>query len=135
MGDYTLTAQPYTGGSGGGTAGMPLTVTFHVIDQVARLTLASGTAVAATPADQVQAFPNPSISGRYSLALPESFVGAVRYRLVSELGAMLATGTLQVAVGGTVLPLDFTAAMPATGLYYLLLASPLRTAQLKLIRQ
>ena len=37
--------------------------------------------------------------------------------------------------GGTVLPLDFTAAMPATGLYYLLLASPLRTAQLKLIRQ
>ena len=135
VGNYTLTARPYSGGGGAGTAGTALTVTFRVIDQAARLTLASGAAAAATLTDQVQAYPNPSASGRYALVLPEAFAGAVRYRLLSALGATLATGTLQVAVGGAVLPLDFTAAMPATGLYYLLLASPMRTAQLKLTRQ
>ena len=96
--------------------------------------LANGATAVVPPADEVQVYPNPSANGQYALVLPETFAGAVSYRLVSALGATVATGTLGVAVGGAIMPLDFTAAMPATGLYYLLLASPQRTARLKLIR-
>ena len=113
-------------------AGTALPISFSVIDQLGRLVAAASLATA-TPA-QVVAYPNPSASGQFSLALPEVFAGAVSYRLVSVLGATVATGTLHVAAGGTVLPLDFTAVMPATGLYYLLLATPQRNARLKLIR-
>ena len=132
VGDYTLTARPYTGGGGAGTAGTALSISFRVIDQLARVAAAS--APAGVISAQAVAYPNPSATGRFALALPEAFAGAVSYRLVSALGATVATGTLGVAVGGAVMPLDFTAAMPATGLYYLLLASPQRTARLKLIR-
>ena len=132
VGSYALTARPYSGGSGSGTAGTALPITFSVIDQLGRLVAAAPLATA-TPA-QVVAYPNPSASGQFSLALPEVFAGAVSYRLVSVLGATVATGTLHVAAGGAVLPLDFTAVMPATGLYYLLLATPQRNARLKLIR-
>ena len=132
VGDYTLTARPYTGGGGAGTAGTALSISFRVIDQLARV--AAGSAPAGVISAQAVAYPNPSATGRFALALPEAFAGAVSYRLVSALGATVATGTLGVAAGGAVMPLDFTAAMPATGLYYLLLASPQRTARLKLIR-
>ena len=133
VGSYVLTARPYTGGGGGGMAGTALPISFSVIDQLGRLVAAPLATTTATPA-QVVAYPNPSANGQFSLALSEAFAGAVSYRLVSVLGAMVATGTLHVAAGGAVLPLDFTAVMPATGLYYLLLTTPQNTANLKLVR-
>ena len=136
VGSYALTARPYSGGSGSGTVGTALPITFTVIDQLGQLVAAAPLATATTttiPA-QVVAYPNPSASGQFSLVLPEVFAGAVSFRLVSVLGATVATGILHVAAGGAVLPLDFTSVMSATGLYYLLLATPQRNARLKLTR-
>ncbi|GAA3964904.1 hypothetical protein GCM10022407_09310 [Hymenobacter antarcticus] len=77
------------------------------------------------------AYPNPSPDGRFSVRLPADFGGDVRYRLVSALGATLATGTLSAGMAPR---LDFSRVMPATGLYYLLLETQQHTAQLKLLR-
>ena len=67
--------------------------------------------------------------------LPEAYAGEVSYRLVSALGATVARGTLLVPLGGAVSQLNLAAAMPATGLYYLLLTTPRHTTQLKLTRE
>ena len=148
VGGYTLTARPYTAASGGGTAGTALTISFSVTDVAARP--ASAPAATALPAkaaasrtsEAASAYPNPSSDGRFSVRLPADFGGVVRYRLVSALGATLATGTL-AAEASPVQRLDFSAAQLATGVYYLLLdsgagpsAAPRRpSVQLKLLKQ
>ncbi|GAA3964913.1 InlB B-repeat-containing protein [Hymenobacter antarcticus] len=148
VGSYTLTARPYTAAGGGGTAGTALTISFSVSDVAARP--ASAPAATALPAkaaapragEAASAYPNPSPDGRFSVRLPADFGGAVRYRLVSALGATLATGTLPVEASPVQL-LDFSAAQLATGVYYLLLdsgsdpsARPRRPqVQLKLLKQ
>ena len=131
VGSYSLTARPYTAAGGGGTAGTPLTISFSVTDQALRQVLtASGAASSISTGGA--AYPNPSVDGRFRLRLPGEFVGGdVRYRLVSVLGATLATGTLSA---GAVPRLDFSHEMLATGLYYLLLETQQHTAQLKLLR-
>ncbi len=132
VGSYTLKATPYTGSSGGGTAGPALSVAFSVADQAARPAAALATlAASATPA---AAYPNPSADGRFALRLPGDFRGEVRYRLLSALGATAATGTLTATAGAPAQGLDLAAATPATGVYYLLLENHGRTARLKLLR-
>ncbi|MBH8559378.1 InlB B-repeat-containing protein [Hymenobacter negativus] len=129
-GSYTLTARPYTGGGGTGTAGTPLTITFSVSNAAARVAAAatsfSGVALAV-------AYPNPSPNGHYRLLLPGTFQGAVRYRLVSVLGATLAQGTLPA--GARTAELDFAQPLSGTSLSYLLLDDGRLTARLKLLRQ
>ncbi len=128
VGTYTLVATPYAAAGGGGPAGTALTITFSVINQAGRPAAAPGQMA---PAASPVAYPNPSPDGRFAVRLPAGFGGAVRYRLVSALGATLDVGTLSA---GAAPLLDFSRAMPATGLYYLLLETPRHTARLKLLR-
>jgi len=58
----------------------------------------------------------------------------VVYRLVTTLGATVATGTLQAVAGGTGQQVNFATVTPSTGLYYLLLENKQLTARLKLVR-
>ena len=147
VGSYTLTARPYTTSGGAGTAGTALTISFSVTDVAARPASAPATALPAKAAapragEAASAYPNPSPDGRFYVRLPSDFGGAVRYRLVSALGATLASGTLSAEAPASQL-LDFSAAQLAAGVYYLLLdsgadprAHPRRPqAQLKLLKQ
>ncbi|MFC6223002.1 PQQ-dependent sugar dehydrogenase [Hymenobacter artigasi] len=134
VGSYTLTVTPYTAADNGGTAGTPLSISFTVTNQAARVAAAT----AATPAraglvQTATAYPNPSADGRFFLRLPEALQGAVHYRLLTALGATLATGTL--AAEAPVQRLDFTHEINAAGLYYLLLENNHAAARLKLLRQ
>ncbi|MFC6223004.1 PQQ-dependent sugar dehydrogenase [Hymenobacter artigasi] len=85
-----------------------------------------------TPALAV-AYPNPSPNGHFRLLLPATFSGAVRYRLISVLGATLASGTLPA--GAQAAELDFAQPLSGTSLSYLLLDDGKHTARLKLVRQ
>ena len=134
VGSYTLTATPYSAADNGGTAGPPLSIIFTVTNQAARTVAA--TAAAPIRSGLVQtatAYPNPSADGRFSLRLPHAFQGAVHYRLLTALGATLATGILPA--DASVQRLDFGPVINAAGLYYLLLENTHATARLKLLRQ
>ena len=136
VGSYTLTATPYTAANGGGTVGTALTISFSVTNQVARqAALATAGRSGGAAAEPAVAFPNPSGDGRFRLVLPAAFQGEVTYRLVSALGATVATGTLTAEAGTPAQSLDFSRAMPVTGLYYLVLANQKHTALLKLTRE
>ena len=80
------------------------------------------------------AYPNPSGDGRFWLVLPAGFRGRVAYQLVSVLGATVARGELS-ADNAAPRPLDFSRAMPGTGLYFLLLSQAHQTTRLKLTRE
>ncbi|WP_216688109.1 InlB B-repeat-containing protein [Hymenobacter siberiensis] len=134
VGSYTLTVTPYTAADNGGTAGTPLSISFTVTNQAARV--AAATAAAPARAGLVQtatAYPNPSADGRFFLRLPEVLQGAVHYRLLTALGATLATGILPAEA--PVQHLDFAHEINAAGLYYLLLENNHAAARLKLLRQ
>ncbi|SHJ59615.1 Listeria/Bacterioides repeat-containing protein [Hymenobacter daecheongensis DSM 21074] len=134
VGSYSLTATPYSAGSGAGTAGIPLTVSFTVISQVAPAApLASGlqARAASRPA---QVFPNPSASGRFVVRVAEPLAGEVAYTLLSSVGAVVATGRQQLEQPQSALSFDFAQQMPAAGLYYLLLQNGGHTIQLKVVR-
>ena len=146
VGSYTLTARPYTAGSGGGTAGTALTITFSITNQAVRMATSAFAlpAKAAAPGAGALAsvYPNPSSDGRFYVRPPADFGADVRYRLVTSLGATVATGTLAAETTAYQL-LDFSAAQLATGVYYLMLDSGADTstrpsrpqAQLKLLKQ
>ena len=134
VGSYTLTVTPYTAANSGGTAGTPLSVSFTVTSQAARVAAATAAVPARSGlAQTAAAYPNPSADGRFSLRLPEALQGAVRYRLLTALGATLATGTLPADAPEQ--RLDFSREINAAGLYYLLLENDHAAAQLKLLRQ
>ena len=129
VGSYTLTATPYTAANSGGTAGTPLSISFTVTSQAARAAAAARPGLVRT----ATAYPNPSADGRFSLRLPEALQGAVHYRLLTALGATVATGTLPD--NAPVQRLDFSHEITAAGLYYLLLENNHAAARLKLLRQ
>ena len=132
LGNYSLTATPYTGGGGGGTPGTALTIAFTVTDQAVRIAAAAvSTHSALVPA---AVFPNPSRDGHFQVVLPTDFRGEVHYRLVTVLGASVAAGTLTAAADGPAHLLDFSQAMPAIGLYFLVLENQGHTTRLKLTR-
>ncbi|GAB3874843.1 hypothetical protein GCM10028824_28770 [Hymenobacter segetis] len=133
LGSYTLTATPYSAADNGGTAGTPLSISFTVTNQAARVAAATAASSTKASLSQAAAYPNPSADGRYSLRLPDALQGAVRYRLLTALGATVATGTLPA--DAPVQRLDFSHEINAAGLYYLLLENDHAAARLKLLRQ
>ncbi|MBH8559379.1 InlB B-repeat-containing protein [Hymenobacter negativus] len=133
VGSYTLTVTPYSAADNGGTAGTPLSVSFTVTNQAARVAAATAASPTRPSLGQAAAYPNPSADGRYFLRLPDALHGAVRYRLLTALGATVATGTLPA--DAPVQRLDFSHEINAAGLYYLLLENDHAAAQLKLLRQ
>jgi hypothetical protein len=82
---------------------------------------------------QVKLYPNPSVDGRVSVALPAVFQGEVRYSLVSSLGTILSQGQRTVSAG-QLLRFDFSQQLPAQGLYYLQLSGAKAQARVKLQR-
>ncbi|MBD2722164.1 InlB B-repeat-containing protein [Hymenobacter armeniacus] len=140
VGNYTLRATPYSGANATGTVGTALSISFSVTDvaapPAARPALAAASSAAAPT--QALAYPNPSPDGRYWLVLPAEWQGPVRYRVLSALGATVATGEL-AAQGGRA-PLPLAPAGISTGLYMLWLdyqapGQPRATAQLRLLRE
>ena len=81
-----------------------------------------------------QVFPNPSPDGRLRVLLPADFQGQVSYTLVSALGTRLAEGQLGLAPAAQLVAFDFSHEMRSTGLYFLLLNSQGRHAELRLER-
>ncbi|MBJ6110377.1 PQQ-dependent sugar dehydrogenase [Hymenobacter sp. BT523] len=140
VGSYTLKATPYSGSDAAGTAGTALSISFSVTD-VAAPPAARPALAAASPSaapTQALAYPNPSPDGRYWLVLPAEWQGPVHYRVLSALGATVATGELTASGGRAPLPLS--PAGITTGWYMLWLdhqapGQPRATAQLRLLRE
>jgi outer membrane protein assembly factor BamB len=101
---------------------------------VARLATASKQSEA-PGAFQVQAYPNPSATGRFTLVLPEGVQGPVKYSLVSVLGQQVSTGQLSAATSGAAVELDLSRQMGSGGIYYLLLSGTQGQARLRLARE
>ncbi|MDB5268491.1 MAG: Delta-60 repeat protein/Por secretion system C-terminal sorting [Hymenobacter sp.] len=101
---------------------------------VARLAAASQSPAETLGAFRVQAYPNPSATGRFTLVLPEGVQGAVTYSLVSALGQQVGTGRLPATPGAAV-ALDFCRQMRSSGIYYLLLSGTQGQARLRLARE
>ena len=129
VGSYTLTARPYTGSGGTGTAGTALTISFSVLNQLARTAPLASTNL---PLRAV-AYPNPSADDRYVVALPQPLTGTVKYVLRSALGAAVAAGELQLGQPTTTLPFDFSRQMQSGGVYYLLLEGAQQVLQVQLL--
>jgi hypothetical protein len=102
---------------------------------VARLASASQPHAKALGVFRVQAYPNPSATGRFTLVLPEGMQGAVTYSLVSALGQQVGTGRLPAATPGTAVELDLARQMGSGSIYYLLLRSTQGQAHLRLVRE
>jgi glucose/arabinose dehydrogenase len=141
VGNYTLQATPYTGSSGAGTAGTPLSISFSVVNQAARAAAPASPAPAAplvnTQAQaplSLKAYPNPSHDGQFQVSLSKPLGGAVSYTLVSALGQGLLSGQLRLDPGSTQLQLDFSRVMTSQGVYYLLLEAPGQQVPLKLMK-
>ncbi|SNC77527.1 Por secretion system C-terminal sorting domain-containing protein, partial [Hymenobacter gelipurpurascens] len=135
LGSYSLKATPYSGGSGSGTAGTALTLAFSVTNQAARpAALTTATAAVAAPA-AVEAYPNPSASGRFHLAFRAAAAGPVAYELISAVGATVGQGTLSLPAGSSEQVLELGGRLPAPGLYYLQLKGQRFSTTVKLIKQ
>ncbi|TGE17331.1 InlB B-repeat-containing protein [Hymenobacter elongatus] len=135
VGSYSLTATPYSGTNGGGTAGTKLTITFAVTNQAPpAVALASQSSSAAAKLLQAEVHPNPSADGRFTIRVGQPLQGEVSYTLLSALGAVVASGRQQLLQPLMMLSFNLSAAMPAAGVYYLLLDGPQGTAQIKLLR-
>ena len=117
VGSYTLTARPYTGGSGTGTGGTALAISFSVQNQSTKVLAQTTTS---SPL-RASAYPNPSIDNRYTVQLPEAIQGEVSYVLRSAYGIVVATGQLELSQATTTLPFDFSRQMQSVGVYYLFL--------------
>ena len=122
VGSYTLTARPYTGSGGTGTAGTALTISFSVLNQLARAAFL-----------RAMAYPNPSADDRYVVALPQPLTGTVKYVLRSVLGATVGSGELRLGQPTTALPFDFARQMQSGGVYYLLLEGAQQVLQVQLL--
>ena len=129
VGSYTLTARPYTGGGATGTAGAALTISFSVLNQLARAAPLASTNL---PLRAV-AYPNPSADDRYVVALPQPLTGPLKYVLRSALGAAVDSGELQLGQPTTTLPFDFSRQMQSGGVYYLLLEGAHQVLQVQLL--
>ncbi|MFC6226064.1 SBBP repeat-containing protein [Hymenobacter artigasi] len=102
---------------------------------VARLATASQPQAKAVGAFRVQAYPNPSATGRFTLVLPEGVQGPLAYSLVSALGQQVGAGRLPGATLGAAVELDLARQMGRSGIYYLLLHGTLGQARLRLVRE
>ncbi len=149
LGNYSLTARPYTGSKGKGTPGTALTLAFSVTNKAAlqgppatarpdSSTLTLAAQLAARRTDRAAVYPNPSATGRFHLRLPAAFAGELHYVLVSALGTTIAHGELALPTtpfAARLLDFDFSREMSATGVYYLLLSSPHVQSKLKLLKE
>ena len=133
VGSYTLTATPYTGSGGSGTAGTPLSLSFQVVNQAARMALTAP--VTSFPGAETLVFPNPVQEGRLQLRLPQEVAGQVSVELSTITGLRLAEQVLHFSAPVSVLPLDFTRAMPASGMYFLRLKSAGFSTRVRVVRQ
>ncbi|MDO7852484.1 InlB B-repeat-containing protein [Hymenobacter convexus] len=144
VGSYTLKATPYSGADASGTVGTALSISFSVTSAAARPAAGAALATGSTPvpaaalALQTLIYPNPSPDGHFWLVLPAHWQGPVRYRVLSALGATVASGEL--AANGGSGPLLLAPQGITTGFYMLWLDYQTpdhrpATAQLRLLRE
>lgn len=138
IGSYTLSATPYSGASGSGTASTPLTISFSVINQAIATNntarLAKAPELAGDPV-QLMAYPTPTSDGRLQVSLTGNLEGELIYTLVSALGERLGSDTLILAEPTPVIAFDFSQQMRVAGVYYLLLEGKNLKVRLKLMQQ
>ncbi|QDA61300.1 malectin [Hymenobacter jejuensis] len=137
LGNYSLTATPFTTVATVGTAGTALTLSFSVINNAA---FAGGPAALKKEARPgistlVTAYPNPSTDGHFRLALSQPVQGQVTYSLVSVIGTTLASKTINLPEPTTTLELDFSEQVKNVGVYYLRLENQKLNTQIKLMRE
>jgi hypothetical protein len=135
VGLYTLVGTPYTGSGASGTAGTPLTVTFQVINQAAAARMAVPAAPETRSNAGVMTYPNPVTEGRFQVALPRPVEGQVAYELTTITGVRVAKGNLQLSRPQSILDLNFTREMQASGMYYLKLEGSEMKYQIRVVRQ
>jgi hypothetical protein len=123
VGSYTLTAIPFSGAGGTGTAGAATTINFNVVN-----TPASGARIASQNvnevipnAGQLNVYPNPSITGRFTISLPHEYKGEVSYSLVSMFGKKVAGGKLVLKEPTSTVNFDFSHQLISSGVYYLIM--------------
>ncbi|MDQ4139347.1 MAG: T9SS type A sorting domain-containing protein, partial [Bacteroidota bacterium] len=124
-GSYTLTATPYSGAGGGGTAGTPLVITFSVVNSAPTHSIS----------EQVTAYPNPTLNGFIQVNQTTIWEGTITYILSSATGATLATGEFNLTEPTNTLKFNFSTQMSASGIYHLQLISDKQKSSLVLIRQ
>ena len=137
VGNYTLKATPFSGGGGTGTAGTAATINFKVINKApngARMAAQNINAVV-PDANQLNVYPNPSITGRFTINLPNKYQGEISYSLVSMLGKKIAVGKLILKEPTSTVNFDFSHQLISSGIYYLILEGKgLKKLQAKLMK-
>ncbi len=118
LGTYYLTATPYTDD---GLKGKPLSISFRVVNK------------ATVPA--AIAYPNPIQAGTLHVLLPQQVYGNITYRLVTLMGAQVATGNVILPRPVTEVTFDFSAQTQQAGIYFLHLEGHNLQTVLRLVRQ
>jgi hypothetical protein len=83
----------------------------------------------------VMTYPNPVTEGRFQVALPRPVEGQVAYELTTITGVRVAKGNLQLSRPQSILDLNFTREMQASGMYYLKLEGSEMKYQIRVVRQ
>jgi len=86
-------------------------------------------------ADQLNVYPNPSITGHFTISLPHKYQGEISYSLVSMLGKKIAVGKLILKEPTSTVNFDFSHQLISSGIYYLILEGKgLKKLQAKLMK-
>ncbi|RAJ92301.1 putative secreted protein (Por secretion system target), partial [Larkinella arboricola] len=128
LGSYTLTGTPYTASSAGGTAGVPLTISFTVVDQ------ASGARVSAEDAGELQVMllGNPITNDEVAFEVRGANGRPLRMQILDTKGQTVTERQIDEAA-----PLErqrLSVAGQATGILILRVSTPEQSRTLKVIK-
>ncbi len=136
-GEYTITAEAYSGRSLTGTRLETLSINFRVLSS-------SSSQIADTPSDAISAkavaYPNPSPDGRFKVQLSEQVQNqssTVNYSIVNASGAIIQSGQLNNVRQADELSFDISSAQGGNlpGIYYLILQDSNSKQTIPLIRR
>ena len=72
-------------------------------------------------ANQLKVYPNPSITGHFTISLPHEYKGEISYSLLSMFGKKVTAGKLVVKEPTSIVNFDFSQRLLTSGVYYLIL--------------
>ena len=125
VGQYTLTAEAWSGANRSGTMLGTATINFS-----------AGSSFSSKSVGEVYVFPNPIKDGKFSVKVPEEVVGEVNYSLISTSGAAIEAGKITVDRAGENAEFNLDSFNNKNnGVYYLILQSKGSSYTVPLVKQ
>ncbi len=131
VGSYTLVATPFAGSNKSGQAGPALTITFELVNQVAKTTMTNARTLSSAVAEgknetflegSAVAYPNPVIDGRFKVQFAKMLQGKVSYVLISQAGTKLSEGQVNLKEATSSMDFDLSNNRLNNEVYYLILS-------------